>query len=522
MQHPWDQRLGVWWIAEDHPDAPAIVDSPSGRTLTFAELVAAAHRVANALRAQGLHEGDVVAYALPNDVDAVIWQLATNEIGLRYLTLNTALSADEFISILEHSGAAALATHADYLDRFTAVPDGTRLRIVVGDSPGIPAGFVAESDFLAGQPTTAPEGRKQGDAIRYSSGTTGKPKGIVRPLDGRDPSVAANAMAVFGQAFDFHPFDGAHLVSTGMHHAGCQSFYLGALNVGQPLAILAKFDAEQTLATIDRHGVTTAYMVPTQFVRMLKLAPDVRDKYDVSSLRSVVHSAAPCPLQVKKAMMDWWGPVIWETYGGTEGAATIAKPHRWLEKPGTVGRPVRGMNVKILDDEGNALAPTAIGNVYIERLDGESFEYRNDAELTASVHRGSAFTIGDVGYLDDDGYLFICDRAKDMIISGGVNIYPAEVEGVLTAHPAVADAAVIGIPDPEWGEQVKAVVELIADAEPSDDLAADIIAYCRTQLAGFKCPRSVDFETALPRTEAGKLVKRQIRDSYWAEAGRQV
>ena len=521
MQHPWDQRLGVWWIAEDHPNAPAIAESPSGRTLTFGELTSAAHRVSNALRAHDLQTGGVVAYALPNDVDAVIWQLATNQIGLRYLTLNTALSAEEFASILEHSGATVLVSHADYLDRFPALPDDITLRIMVGDHEA-GDGFVAEADFLADHPDTPPADRIQGDAIRYSSGTTGKPKGIVRALDGREASEAANALAIFGRAFDFRPFDGTHLVSTGMHHAGCQSFYLGALNVGQALVIQGRFDAEKTLSAIEQHGVTTAYMVPTQFVRMLKLPADVREKYDVSSLRSVVHSAAPCPLQVKKEMMAWWGPVIWETYGGTEGPATIAKPQRWLEKPGTVGRPIRGVRVKILDDEGRELGPHEIGDVYIERTDGQSFEYRNDAELTESVHRGTAFTIGDVGYLDDDGFLFICDRAKDMIISGGVNIYPAEVEGVLSSHPAVADVAVIGIPDPEWGEQVKAVVELVPGHEPATGLADDIIAFCRARLAGFKCPRSVDFDSALPRTEAGKLVKRQIRDVYWADAGRQV
>lgn len=523
MRHPWDRRLGVWWIADDHPDSPAIVDSPTGRTFSFGELAAAAHRVANALRSRGLRDGDVVAYALPNGVEAVIWQLATTEIGLRYLSLNPALSTAEFASIVAHSGAAGLVTHVDYLDRFTpATCPAATLRVVVGAGGGATPGFVADADLTADQPSSPPADRRLGDSIRYSSGTTGKPKGIVRPLSMQDPSVAANEMSIFGRAFDFLPFDGVHLVSTGMHHAGCQSFYLGALNVGQPLAIMGRFDAEQTLAMIEKHSVTTAYMVPTQFVRMLKLPPDVRAKYDLSSLKSVVHSAAPCPLQVKKEMMAWWGPVIWETYGGTEGAATIAKPHRWLEKPGTVGRTVRGMRVKILDDEGNVLPANQIGNVYMERTDGERFEYRNDPDLTASVFRGAAFTIGDVGYLDDDGYLFICDRAKDMIISGGVNIYPAEVEGVLSGHPSVADVAVVGIPDPEWGEQVKAVVEVVDGIEPTQQLADELVAFCRERLAGFKCPRSVDFEAQLPRTETGKLLKRDIRDRYWSAAGRRV
>lgn len=523
MRHPWDQRLGVWWIAEDHPDVPAIVDSPTGRVMSFGELAAAAHRVAHALRAHGLRTGDVVGYALPNDVDAVIWQLATNEIGLRYLSFNPTLSAGEFQSILEHAGATVLVVHPNYLDRFTdsQTTASVRLRVLVGCGDP-PVDFVSVEDLVANQPTTPPHDRITGAPMPYSSGTTGKPKGIVRALPKLSPPEAANAAAVFGRAFQFLPFDGAHLVSTGMHHGGCQSFYLAALNVGQPLAILGRFDAEETLAMIEKHSVTTAYMVPTQFVRMLKLPDDARSRYDLSSLKAVVHSAAPCPRAVKKTMLDWWGPVLWETYGGTEGAATIAKPHRWLEKPGTVGRAVRGVTVRILDDEGAELPANEVGNVYVEMDHGANFEYRNDPDLTASAYRGNAFTLGDMGYLDDDGYLFICDRAKDMIISGGVNIYPAEVEGVLSTHPSVADVAIIGIPDAEWGEQVKALVELVTGAAPSPELADELIAYCRSRLAGYKCPRSVDFTTALPRTETGKLLKRQLRQGFWATNGRQV
>jgi long-chain acyl-CoA synthetase len=328
-------------------------------------------------------------------------------------------------------------------------------------------------------------------------------------------------MKVFGHAFQFRPFQGLHLVTAGMHHGGCQGFYLGALNVGQALVIHGKFDAEQTLEAIQRHGVTTAYMVPTQFVRLLRLPPEIRSRYDVSSLQVVVHSAAPCPLEVKKDMLAWWGPVIWETYGGMEGAATIAKPYRWLEKPGTVGRAVKGMRVTILDDDGHELPAGEVGNVYL-RSDGPRFEYRDAPELTDSVHRGGAFTLGDVGYLDADGYLFLCDRAKDMIISGGVNIYPAEVEGVLSSHPAVSDVAVIGIPDPEWGEQVRAIVEPSPGVEPSDELTEELLALCRSRLAGYKCPRSLEYRPGLPRTETGKLYKRLLRDEYWAATGRNV
>lgn len=520
LEHPWQQRLGFWWIAEDHPDLPAVLDAPSGERLTFAELAGRAHQLVHGLLALGVGAGDIVAYALPNDVDILVWQLAAQESGLRSIALNPALSAGEIRGILDHAGAVLVAVHASLADRVAPLVEAPSVphRIAVG---GPIAGFVEQGDLLVGQPTTPPPDRHLGVPVPYSSGTTGKPKAVWRAAPDVDPSVSADAMKSFGRAFQFRPLQGVHLVSAGMHHGGCQGFFQGALNVGQGLVIMGRFDAEQALALIERHRVTTAYMVPTQFVRFLRLPDSVRDRYDVSSLEVVVHAAAPCPREIKQQMFDWWGPVIWETYGGMEGAATIAKPHHWLARPGTVGRAIRGMAVRILDDDGAELPPGQVGHVYLEPS-GPSFEYRGDPELTRSVHRGRAFTIGDMGYLDEDGFLFLCDRAKDLIISGGVNIYPAEIEGVLATHPRVGDVAVIGVPDPEWGEQVKAVVELVAGVEPTDDLADELTAWCRARLAGYKCPRTVEFRDELPRTDGGKLMKRHLRDEYWAATGRRL
>jgi long-chain acyl-CoA synthetase len=522
MTNLWDQRLGFWYVAEDHPELPAIVASPSGQTLSFGELAGTAHQLVHALRAKGLAAGDILACALPNDADIVVWQLAAQEAGFQSITLNPALSGAEVQRIVDHSGAAAVILHADYADRaeHLAGTGSVRQRVAVGGS--IP-GWASYESIVEGFPRAQPADRQLGIPISYSSGTTGEPKAVVRPNTSKiDPSVAADRAKTFGHAFQFLPYEGVHLVSAGMHHGGCQGFYFGALNVGQGLAIVGKFDPERSLEMIERHRVTTAYMVPTQFVRFLRMPESTRMRHDVSSLQVVVHSAAPCPLEVKKQMMEWWGPVIWETYGGMEGAATIAKPYRWLEKPGTVGRSVAGMRVKILNDEGVEVSRGEIGGVYLEPERESTFAYKDDPELTASVTRGTAFTLGDVGYMDEDGYLFISDRAKDMIISGGVNIYPAEVEGVLACHGAVGDVAVIGVPDAEWGESVKAVVELVDGIEPSEALASELIVFCRQRISRYKCPRTVDFREALPRTDGGKLYKRLLRDEYWATADRNV
>lgn len=518
MANKWPDGLGVWNIAEDRPNWPAIVASSSGAS-TYGELAALAHQIVHGLRARGLGDSATVAVLLPNDSDIVAWSLACHEAGWYVLPINYQLSVGEISTIINHSEANVLVASARYTQLIPSDEQmaGVALRISIG---GEIEGYEPIAQVLAGQPTTPPEDRRQGSIFTYTSGTTGAPKGIRRTIIDGDPSDVAEAASLFGRAFGWEPFVGCHLVCAAMHHVGTHSFYMGALNVGQGLVIMPKFDAETCLQLIDRYRVTTSYMVPTMFHRLLQLPEQVRARYDVSSLRSVVHSAAPCPRELKQEMMDWWGPIIYETYGGSEGAATIAKPHRWLEKPGTVGRAVRGVQIEILDDDGVPVSTGQTGHVYI-KTEAKPFSYHGNAALTAASYRGRRFTIGDLGYLDKDGYLFLQDRAKDMIITGGVNVYPAEVEHVLMTHPAVGDVAVIGIPHPEWGEEIKAFV-VLRGAEGSPALERELIQFCESRLAHFKRPRTVEFREQLPRTDAGKLYKRLLRDEYWQGLNRVI
>ena len=511
MDNPWDRRLGFWWIAEDQPELPAILEGPDGPR-TYGELAGDAHQIANLFRSLGAHAGDAVGVLADNGNTLIECSLAAHESGLRLIPLNTHLTAHELAAIMEHSGAKVLVIG----ERFNGLLDGLDAAglglavVAVGTIPGVPS----LADLRTEQPRTPPADRRPGGLFVYTSGTTGKPKGIRRPIPDGDVGQIANDSATFGRAFDFRPFEGPMLVSTGMFHGGSHSYYMGGLHVGHTLVIMAKFEPERTLQLIEQYKVRTGYMVPTQFHRLLQLPEDVRDRYDVSSLHAVVHSAAPCPRPVKEQMMAWWGPVIWETYGGMEGAATIAKPHRWLEKPGTVGRAVRGVRLFVLDDDGNELPAGEVGNIYMDN--GVGFSYHDDPDQTESAFKGKRFSLGDIGYLDSDGYLFISDRAKDMIITGGTNVYPAEIEAALLEHPKVADAGVIGIPDPDWGETITAVVQLKPGVQPTDELQVELIAFCKERLASYKVPRRWEFRDDLPRTEAGKLYKRKIRDEYVA------
>ena len=351
--------------------------------------------------------------------------------------------------------------------------------------------------------------------MNYTSGTTGKPKGVRRPLPGTTPE--ASSMGFGGMLFLFRlqpQDDNVHIVGSPLYHTAVLVFSGGALHIGHTIVVMDKWTPEGMLERIERYRVTNSHMVPTQFHRLLALPDEVKEKYDVSSLRHMVHAAAPCPPEIKRRMIEWWGPVIDEYYAASEGGGTIVFPDEWLKKPGTVGKAWPISEVVILDDEGNPLPAGEIGTVYMHMQTG-NFEYYKDKEKTDKSRKGKYFTVGDIGYLDEDGYLFLCDRKADMIISGGANIYPAEIESVLLTHPKVGDAAVFGIPHEDWGEEVKAVIEPAPGVDPGPALADEILSFSRDKLAKFKMPKSIDFVAEMPRDPNGKLYKRKLRDPYW-------
>ena len=385
-------------------------------------------------------------------------------------------------------------------------------------SDGALDGFESYPAVAAAMPPTPIDDEHEGSLLLYSSGTTGRPKGVRNALSGKAASEEPAGLKAAVMLFGFTS-DDCHLTAGPLYHVAPLAFGLAQHRIGATLVLMPRFDPESALRHIERHRITTSVMVPTHFVRMLHLPPDVRRKYDLSSLRVVIHTGAPCPVDIKRQIIEWWGPVLVEIYGSTEaGVRSLVRSNDWLQHAGTVGRAV-ATKVWILDAEGNELPAGEPGVIYFEASPNESerFEYYGDRQKTERTYRGSLFTNDDIGYLDADGYLYLTDRQSFMIISGGVNIYPAEVESALTMHPAIADVAVIGVPDAEMGEQVKAVVELRDGFEPGDALARDIIDFSRARIAHFKCPRTIDFVAVLPRSAAGKLLKRELRAQYWQD-----
>jgi long-chain acyl-CoA synthetase len=358
--------------------------------------------------------------------------------------------------------------------------------------------------------------------MNYTSGTTGRPKGVRRALAPIDPDTMAALSGGFLGLFEVKPEDGnVHLCGSPLYHTAVLVFAGASLHLGHPVVLMDRWTPEDTLRLIEKYRVTTSHMVPTQFHRLLALPEAVRQRYDVASTRAMVHAAAPCPVDVKRRMLAWWGDSIWEYYAATEGGGTVVRPSEWRERPGTVGRAWAGSEIRVLDEQGKDCVPGTPGSVYM-KLGAANFEYKGDRQKTEESRREGFFTVGDIGYLDADGFLFLCDRKNDMIISGGVNIYPAEIESVLLTHPKVGDAAVFGIPHADWGEEVKAVIEPAAGVPGDDPLRGEILAFCADRLARYKTPRTIDFIAEMPRDPNGKLYKRKLRDPYWAGRDRQI
>ncbi|RAY11750.1 hypothetical protein DPM19_29510 [Actinomadura craniellae] len=501
--------------AEASPDEPAVTDEWGA--LTWRELDSRADRLAGALRGLGLRTGDAIAIHSGNRREYFELMAAATHIGLRYVLVNWHWTAEELGYVLTDSGARALFSEASFAAVAADAAEGRDLlaRVAIG---GEIDGFAPYEGFLGGGPDGEPADQVLGVPMIYTSGTTGRPKGVTRKL--MTAGIPLDAMQFLGEVLGevLHiPARGRSLLVGPVYHSAQWLYSFVLLLGGRSVVMRQHFDAAETLRLVDEYAITNVHLVPTQFVRLLRLDPEVRAAFDGTSLAAVWHGAAPCSPEIKRRMIDWLGPVVHEYYGSTEAAVnTVVTAQEWLERPGTVGRPLATSEVHILGEDGEPVAPGERGQIWFRYVSGDDVEYWNDPEKTASVHRPDGlFTTGDIGYFDEDGYLFLADRAIDMIISGGVNIYPAEIENVLITHPAVRDVAVFGVPDEEFGEQVKAAVEPSDGVEPSDALAAELIAHCRAALAGYKAPRSVDFVAELPRTPTGKLYKRLLRDPYW-------
>jgi long-chain acyl-CoA synthetase len=512
--------------AEDYGDAPALIDE-FGET-SWRQLDDRVNRLVNALRAAGLESGDTLSVLSENRREYLEILAAATHCGLHYVPMNWHWVAEELAYVLADSDSRALVAGARFaaLARETLTRDDCpELAVALAAGGEAGGGLGAYEDFIAGAPSSEPEDQVLGAPMFYTSGTTGRPKGVVSSSFSGDQPV--ELMTLVGKAIVGAlgmPEGGRTLLEGPAYHSAQWAFSYLPLLAGSSVVMRHKFDAAEMLRLVDEYGVTNVHLVPTQFVRLLRLDEKLKAGFDGSSLKVAWHGAAPCPHDVKRAMIEWWGPKISEYYGSTEGAIiSTVSSEEWLARPGSLGKPMANVEVRVVKEDGSVAGPGEEGQLYFRNQMGTDFEYHKDPEKTRNAHlEPGVFTVGDVGYLDSDGFLFMSDRKIDMIISGGVNIYPAEIEGVLVGHAAVADAAVFGVPNEEYGEEVKAVVELTPGHTPSADLAEELIERCRGHLAGYKAPRSIDFEEKLPRHPTGKLFKRLLRDPYWEGHDRRI
>ena len=513
-------------FAATTPDKPAVIMGTSGQVITYAELDAEANQLSRVFRRAGLQPGDHVALCLENHPRflSIIW--GAHYAGLYYTAMSSRLTTEEMAYILEDCGAQAFITSAYKADQAGELADQmprVKVRLMLD---GAIDGY-EDYDAVVGAEPAAPldEDRVEGQDMLYSSGTTGRPKGVKMPLPGTALGDAPDSVTALGQLLFGANEDTVYLSPAPLYHAAPMRFCRAVHRIGGTVIVMEHFDPEQYLALVERHRVTFSQVVPTMFIRLLKLPEEVRSRYDTSSLRCVVHAAAPCPAEVKSQMIDWWGPIIHEYYAGTEGNGFVyTNSEDWLAHRGSVGKALVG-TIHIVGEDGEEVPVGESGTVYFEGEAASTFEYHNDAEKTASSRdpKGRGWsTLGDVGYLDEDGFLYLTDRKAYMIITGGVNVYPQEAENVLALHPKVHDVAVFGVPNDDFGEEVKAVVQPASMDDAGPELERELIAYCKEHLADVKCPRSVDFRDELPRHPTGKLYKRLLKDEYWADAGRAI
>ncbi len=511
--------------ADAHPDAPALIDE-RGAT-SWAEYRTRVAKLCNGLRAAGIVPGDTIVAMMGNRREFFELLMANAHLGTVLVPVNWHWVADELAYVLADADAKVLVVG----DRFAPIAEAAladdraadvAAAYVAGD--GVSERLASYEELVEGADDAELEEQLLGGPMFYTSGTTGRPKGVRSSLlEGEGVPAEIMQLVSAGMA-EYVPADGTTLLCGPLYHSAQWAMSFMPLVNGSSIVMQHKFDASEMLDLIDEHGVTNVHLVPTQFKRMLDLPDDERAAFDGSSLAAIWHGAAPCPPPWKRAMIEWLGTNVHEYYGSTEGAfISTIRADEWMERGGSVGKPAANIELIVVDDDGNRLDQGEPGTLYFRNAMGMDFEYHNDAEKTEAAHlEPGVFTTGDVGYLDEDGYLWLSDRKIDMIISGGVNIYPAEIESVLAENPAVGDVAVIGVPNDEFGEEVKAIIQPAEGTVADDTLAATLLAECRERLAGYKCPRSVDFVDELPRTGTGKILKRELRGPYWADAGRTI
>ena len=516
--------IGFWAVAEAYPERLAVVEA-SGRSVSYGELADLTNRYAHLLAEMGGH----LVLVLPNGIEHVALGLAAYQAGIRWTPVSWRSTPTELAHVLADSGASVLAAHERASAAFEASQTQASVphKLQVSGAPNseharaLAEGWKSLGELACVQPSTRPERPRTGSAMFYTSGTTGRPKGVRRRLPDRHPDESAERSVRLLRFFGIEPHGGnVHLCVAPLHHAAAGVWVNLSLHMGHGVVLMDGWEEVGALELIESRRVTQTHMVPTMFARLLRLPEKIRSSYDLSSLRWVVHAAAPCPVEVKRRMLDWWGDCIYEYYAATEGGGTLVGPKEWRQYPGTVGKPWPGSEVIVASSEGRRLAAGEVGTVYMRQARSAPFEYHNDPPETPPGGLKGFFSVGDMGYFNEDGYLFLVDRAADVIVVGGVNVYPAEVEAALAECPLVADAAVFGIPSEDLGEEIKAVVRPSEGVEAGEDARGRILAFLGGRISSRSHPHSLDFAESLPRDGAGKLNRRSLREPYWSDRPR--